>query len=323
MSRRGHLTPENMEEDFKLTPEPETVIKQETGGSRSTMSCSVLFDAPPETEYTFLSLGAGVQSSCLALMAAKGEITPMPDAAIFADTQAEPQSVYDWLDWLEPQLPYPVIRVTRGSITEESLRVREFKDDPTRKWVKSLIPAFIQNPNGTKGLMGRRCTFSYKVEMLEKTARKLAKIKRGQKEITVTQWIGISWDEMQRMKEARKPWTQHRWPLIEKRMSRRHCLQWMKDNGYPEPPRSACMYCPFHSDDEWRRLRDEEPEAFEASIQFEKDLQAAKAQTDNQRGIPYLHRTLVPLDQVDFSTDDDRGQGVFDFQAECEGMCGI
>ena len=36
-----------------------------------------------------ISLGAGVQSSTMALMAACGEITPMPQCAIFADTQAE------------------------------------------------------------------------------------------------------------------------------------------------------------------------------------------------------------------------------------------
>jgi hypothetical protein len=282
-----------------------------------------MFEKPKDTKFNFLSLGAGVQSSCLALMAAKGELGPMPDAAIFSDTQAEPGSVYKWLDWLEKELPFPVVRVTRGSITEESLKIRQFKDDPSKKWVKSLIPAFIQNPDGTKGIMGRQCTYSYKVEMLEKTARKLAKIKRGQKEVTVTQWIGISWDELQRMREARKPWVQHRWPLIEERMTRRHCLEWMEDNGFPEPPRSACMYCPFHSDDEWRRLRDEEPEAFEASIKFEKDLQYAKSQTDNQRGVPFLHQSLVPLDEVDFSTDIDRGQQVFDFQAECSGMCGV
>jgi len=48
-----------------------------------------------------ISLGAGVQSSTMALMAAAGEITPMPTAAIFADTQDEPASVYRWLDWLE------------------------------------------------------------------------------------------------------------------------------------------------------------------------------------------------------------------------------
>ena len=50
-------------------------------------------------ELTILSLGAGVQSTCLALMAAKGEVTPMPDAAIFADTH-EPKEVYEHLDWL-------------------------------------------------------------------------------------------------------------------------------------------------------------------------------------------------------------------------------
>jgi hypothetical protein len=284
--------------------------------------------APPQTAHSFLSLGAGVQSSTIALMAKHGEITPMPDAAIFADTQAEPASVYRWLDWLERQLPYPVHRVTRGDLTAESLNVRTFKDDPSRKWVKSLIPAFIQNPDGTRGIMGRQCTFSYKVEQLERAARRLGNIKRGQKEVTVTQWIGISWDEIQRIKPARVAWSQHRWPLVELRMGRRDCLRWMADQGYPTPPRSACVYCPFHSDKEWRRLRDEEPEEFARVIKFEKDLQAAKAQTDNQRGVPFLHPSLVPLDQVDFRTDIERGQLSLwleeqSFGNECEGMCGV
>lgn len=38
-----------------------------------------------------LSLGAGVQSTTMALMAAHGEIGPMPDCAIFADTGWEPK----------------------------------------------------------------------------------------------------------------------------------------------------------------------------------------------------------------------------------------
>ena len=65
-----------------------------------------------------ISLGAGVQSSTMALMAACGEITPMPVAAIFADTQNEPKSVYVWLDWLEKQLPFPVNLVTQGNLAE-------------------------------------------------------------------------------------------------------------------------------------------------------------------------------------------------------------
>ncbi|WSA82652.1 hypothetical protein OG930_06905 [Streptomyces sp. NBC_01799] len=43
-----------------------------------------------------LSLGAGVQSTCLLLMAAEGHL-PGLDVAIFADTGWEPRAVYDHL----------------------------------------------------------------------------------------------------------------------------------------------------------------------------------------------------------------------------------
>ena len=285
------------------------------------------FTEPQKTKFNFLSLGAGVQSSTIALMAKHGEITPMPDAAIFADTQAEPASVYKWLDWLEPQLPFPVIRVTKGDMTKESLEIRERKDK-TGFWSKSLIPAFIQNKDGSRGLMGRQCTYSYKVEQLEKTAKQLGCIKRAQKEITVTQWIGISFDEIQRIKPSRVLWGQHRWPLIELRMGRRDCLKWMESHGYPKPPRSACIYCPFRSDNEWRKLREEEPEEFQRAIKFEKDLQGVKEKTERKKGIPFLHPSCISLNEVDFRTDIERGQLSLwldeqSFGNECEGMCGV
>jgi hypothetical protein len=285
------------------------------------------FEPPPPTDFTFLSLGAGVQSSTLALMAAHGEVTPMPDAAIFADTQAEPASVYKWLDWLEGQLPFPVHRVTKGSLEEDQLEIRNRKNNGT-PYVKGLIPAFIQNKDGSTGLMGRACTFDYKVRELTKSARHLARVKRGQKEITVTQWIGISWDEIQRIKPSRETWCQHRWPLVELRMGRRDCLKWMESHGYPKPPRSACVFCPFHDDKYWRLLRDTEPQEFERAIRFEKQLQQGQAQDFTFRGVPFLHPSLVPLDQVDLSTDIERGQLSLwldeqSFGNECEGMCGV
>lgn len=85
----------------------------------------------------YLSLGAGVQSSTLALMYAVGELKPMPKAAIFADTQAEPKSVYKWLDWLREVLPYPVYTVSKGSLTEASLKQRTTKDG--RKYSQTNI----------------------------------------------------------------------------------------------------------------------------------------------------------------------------------------
>jgi len=268
-----------------------------------------------------ISLGAGVQSATMALMAASGEITPMPIAAVFADTHAEPAGVYEWLNWLETQLPFPVIRVSKGDMTAASLHVRT-KKDGAGKWAKSPIPAHVLNKDGSKGIMGRACTFDYKVMELEKASKRLGNIKRNQKTVGVVQWIGISLDEAHRMKPARKPWVTHRWPLIDLRMKRHDCLRWMEAKGYPPPPRSACIYCPFHSDAEWRRLRDAEPKEFERAVKFERDLQHAKRQTDNMGGIPFLHSSLKPLDQVDFSTDIERGQGDL-FGNDCTGMCGV
>ena len=57
--------------------------------------------------------------------------------------------------------------------------------------------------------------------------------------------------------------------------------------------------------------------------QIREDLQEVKSRTERMKGIPYLHSSLKPLDTVDFSTDIERGQGAFDFQTECAGMCGV
>lgn len=267
-----------------------------------------------------ISLGAGVQSSCMALMAAAGEITPMPTCAIFADTQAEPESVYKWLDWLEKELPFPVHRVTKGNLTEVALTLRT-KRDGTGTWSKSVIPAFIKNPDGSRGTMQRQCTYDYKVLPL---TREAIRVMKQHKVGGVVQWIGISLDEVQRMKPSRDKRIENRWPLIEGRISRADCLRWMERSGFPTPPRSACVYCPFHSDNEWRRLRDKEPKAFADAVKFDRDYRAIKAKTNNIAGQPFLHSSLKPLDEVDFSTDVEKGQGILDgFNAECEGHCGV
>lgn len=89
-----------------------------------------------------LSLGAGVQSSTVALMSARNEI-PMFDAAIFADTKNEPAGVYKWFAWLREQLPYPVYVVSAGDLARDSLRLRTSKRSGQR-YSRVLIPVFLK-----------------------------------------------------------------------------------------------------------------------------------------------------------------------------------
>jgi len=265
-----------------------------------------------------LSLGAGVQSTTLALMAERGEIQK-PVAAIFADTQAEPQSVYRHLDWLEKQLSFPVHRVTAGNLMDNSVKIRTSKLSG-KKYMKGAIPAFVLKPNGGKGLLGRQCTADYKIRVLTQKARSLCDWKRGEKRPLVKLWIGISYDEIIRMKPSREKWIEHVWPLIDSKTTRAGCIEWMKNNGYPEPPRSACVFCPFHSDKEWVRLKTQEPEEFQIAVDYEKRLQEAARNQEVLTGVPFLHSSAVPLGEVVF----DKSPTTKDlFGNECEGLCGV
>lgn len=263
-----------------------------------------------------ISLGAGVQSSAMALMAALGEITPMPLCAVFADTQAEPASVYEWLDWLRKELPFPVHRVTRGSLREQALRVRT--SEAGNKYLKHGIPVFVDDGSGKVGTFMRHCTLDFKIEVI---TRKLAEIRRAMGKRHVVQWVGISWEEKHRMKLSRLSYITNTWPLVERHITRQKCLEWMREHGFPEPPRSACDMCPYHSDKEWKRLRDDEPQAFQNAVEFETRYQDSWRQVDQMRGVPYLHRSLVPLSEVNF---DQQNNGQIDlFGNECEGLCGV
>lgn len=285
-----------------------------------------------------LSLGAGVQSSTLALMAATGDTEHRLDAAIFADTQAEPADVYRWLDWLESEIakcayPFPVMRVTKGSLTEASLRVRTSKQTGLN-YLKHSIPAYMKRANGAGGIMGRACTLDYKIIPVQQSAKNIAKDsirawRKYNKTIAalknpatppVEMWIGISTDEAHRMKPSREPWAVHVWPLIDAGMNRKDCLAWMESRGYPKPPRSSCAYCPYHSDKEWLRLKSDEPEAFAAAVAYEARLQASVSQICRLDGVPYLHPSRVPLASVDFNPTSTEPSL---FGNECEGMCGV
>ena len=270
-----------------------------------------------EPRLTVLSLGAGVQSTTMALMAAHGEITPMPDIAIFADTGNESQRVYEHLQWLcSPNvLPFPVIKVKRDGVSLGDLWIAVVKGERDRSG--SAIPGFWMSPDGMSPF---QCSKEFKTRVVGKEIRRrlgLIPKQRGPKDIVVEQWLGISYEEMERMKNNEMGFVRNRWPLVELRMRRRDCLRWMADHGYPEPPRSACTFCPFRTDAEWRILRDDQPEEWRDVLAFD---DAIRPGYPGMVGSAFLHPSRKPMREIDFEAQPDLfGYG---FRQECEGACG-
>lgn len=257
-----------------------------------------------------ISLGAGVQSTTVALMAAKGEITPMPDCAIFADTQWEPANVYAHLDWLTDAVPFPIHRVTAGSLREATLA--RASGEISRA---ASIPWHMKMPNGDEVIGRRGCTQDYKIRPIQ---IKIVELMGGRPKGGCELWMGISTDEGVRARESRVQYIVNRWPLLEKRMNRNDCLVWLHRNGYPTPPRSACIGCPFHNDGYWRKLKLFGGEDWRDAIEVDRAIR----KQPGFRAEQYMHSSLAPLEVADLTTLEDAGQLNL-FNNECEGMCGI
>ena len=267
-----------------------------------------------------LSLGAGVQSTVMALMAEQGyEGFTKPDLAIFADTGWEPQAVYDHLDWLEQQLSYPVIRVTNGNIREDILRG---VNPEGRKFID--IPVFVVKDDGKHYVGTRQCTKQYKLKPIHRYLRQHLGLKDGRlapKDQQVDMWLGLSVDEAARVKPSRQDWITLVYPLLDKDLSRAQLYRWFKER-YPDRdlPKSACIGCPYHTDRMWADMKENDPVSFQDAINVEWAMQNVPQSRGALTGTAYLHKARVPLNEVEFNVQGPRDDGM---QEECEGLCGI
>ena len=176
---------------------------------------------------TVLSLGGGVQSSVMALMASQGAFDRIPDCAIFADTHWEPPSVYEHIEWLAGQLRFPLHVVDNGRSLREDVKALT-NHSGSRSYVD--IPVYLKGRDGQGDGIGRRqCTTNYKIRPIRRRIRELLGLRPRQRVpagTTVELWLGISTDEAMRMKDSRDRWMTNRYPLIEAGISRSDCADW-------------------------------------------------------------------------------------------------
>lgn len=274
---------------------------------------SVLSQHRPDAGLRALSLGVGVQSSTLALMAARGDVGPMPDCAIFANTGWEPAKVYAYLEWLAPRLPFPIIEVRRagqdlGQYHMETARIG-LKGRPT-------VPLYTADPDG---MMSKQCSKEFKTRVVQREIRRqlgLSPKERAPKGMIAEVWIGISKDEIVRVKRSETAYIHNRHPLVECDMTRQDCLKWLEDRQLPRPPKSSCVFCPFRDNPAWIRMGRDEPDDFRRAIEFD---DASRQGYPGMEGLAYVHRNRIPLRDLDL--DQPITQGDLFEQEQCD-ACG-
>lgn len=273
-----------------------------------------------------LNLGAGIQSTTIYLMMIDGEIPPA-DIAIFADTQSEPRLVYEHLDRLKALAGPEIVTVSAGDLGDNLVNGVNGRG---RRFVS--IPAFLATDGQSSGIGRRQCTYDYKIVPIEGEIRRRVNavgrpLPNG---VVVTQVFGLSFDEPRRVARVKGQFRgRRRWecefPLFDEFLTRANCEAYLAKR-WPHPvPRSACVFCPYHSDAEWLRLKNDDPEGWARAVQIDNAIRlSTSACTGGMTASQYVHRSCVPLELVELKATASDRQKRMDFsQMDCEGMCGL
>jgi len=268
-----------------------------------------------------LSLGAGVQSSTLLLMACRGQIR-RPDVAIFADTGWEPKAVYKWLEFLRSQALSSGIQletVSAGNIKSNALGILPRVRQDTQRFV--TIPLFTRSADGKISMLRRQCTKEYKIYPIRRRIReKLQALGLKPTLDSAELWMGITTDEAARVRLSDVRYIRNVFPLIERGMDRRDCIDWLLQNGYSTAPKSSCIGCPFHDDRYWRNQELHHPDEFAEAVEVDRAIRKLPRLKDEA----FLYRKAIPLEQASFALPTDGMEPLFDGMAdECLGMCGV
>lgn len=255
-----------------------------------------------------LSFGAGTQSSAVLGLIEEGKLPPV-DFAVFADTQCEPDEVYEWLDKIKAWAKTEIIIATAGNLMDDALKNSRFASMPL------YTSGNARDDND--GQLRRQCTREYKIAVVQKAIRKrLGYAPKQHMKHHVDMLIAMSLDEVMRMKDSREKWITNKYPLIfDIPMHRQQSIDYVKTLGLGTPPRSSCMVCPFHSNAEWKHIKDTEPHNWQKIVTFDKAIR----KLPRMQSETFLHKSCKPIDEIDFNI---QSQQLDLFQNECEGMCG-
>ena len=211
---------------------------------------------------TVWSYGGGTQSAAIAVLVLTGQL-PKPDYVVMADTSREVTETWNYLrDVVQPEL-------TRfGCPVEVIPHNYSYWDLQKGNTGTILIPAFTTQ-SGQVGKLPTYCSNEWKQRPVRRWLRE-----QGVEKCDL--WLGISLDEVERMKPSDVQWQNNVYPLIEMVPCSRHkCVSLVEGYGWPTPPKSRCWMCPNMSPRSWRQLQKEYPADFAKAVDLEIELQVA------------------------------------------------
>lgn len=251
----------------------------------------------------FISLGWGVQSWTLAAMSALGQL-PKADYAIHADTQHEASGTYahaaKWTPWLKERgIEVVTLKGPRTNVVEAA-------------WSNSvMIPAFsVAAKDGKRGQIMRQCTTEWKIRPIRRFLRsKVTALPPG----AIESWLGISTEEMTRMRTSDVVYIRNVYPLVDLGMSRNDCAVWLQAHGLDVPPKSACVFCPYRKPAQWQAVKNADGDDWRHALAVD----AAIRHKRGGFGELFIHPARVPL--ADAVKEPDGAQLALETEAPCDG----
>lgn len=261
------------------------------------------------SELRVSSLGWGVQSWTLAAMSALGELEPL-DFALHSDTTWERSHTYQFRAKWQPWLETHNVKVVTVSDPVAAHRIVDASN-------QVHIPAFTLQGE-QRGQLNRSCTQRWKIAPMRRYIA--AELERRGLEKTpgiVEQWIGISKDEWWRAKDSDVAYITHRFPLIEKDMTRGDCIEWLMAHGFDLPGKSSCTFCPFHDRFAWADMKREGGADWQQAVEIDATIRNRRTEV-----IAFVHSARLPLlEAVDIPEDHGMTQpGLFDTPCD-SGAC--
>jgi hypothetical protein len=250
------------------------------------------------------SYGGGTQSIAIWLLVELGKL-PKPEWIGIADTSREATETWEYhYKYIEPRMNAMNIKL---DVIPHNYATVDLYGGKTKSDV--LLPAYTEN-----GKLPTYCSNEWKKFLVQRRLRELG---YGPKNPVIT-WIGMSIDEIGRIKESGIKWQEYAWPLaLDMRMSRNDCHELILRVGLPEPPKSSCWMCPNRHNSQWKKLRDVYPDDWIKAIQLDQEIR----DRDPLHAL-FLHKDRKPLGEINIDELDSKELPLFGQVDGCDsGFC--